>query len=968
MSDSLSNPDPHAPHVADLAAANDWAALARYWMAHQHPPALEAAIGVAETSSLPPALTQWLRRFAANPLDPENSPPDDLAESLSDQLDAHTVTVSSLFPQLALCEMAAQAPKEIRGPMLEAGKLACQMVGMIAEAIADEPLSAFVAVLRAGALREGHDLEAARDAFEEALNFYRDLEAKRPGVYTADVAMTQNNLGAVLSDLNELEAARDAFEEALNFCRDLEAKRPGVYTAQMAATQNNLGAVLRALNELEAARDAYEEALEIRRNLEAKRPGLYTADVANTQNNLGTVLSDLNELDAARDAYEEATGIYSQFRKTHPTAQLLEERGVYSNLGWLYRREDTMMGWPDYGKALQAFRQAREAHGRFRSCLHDKELRVTLGREGGMIYDGQVRTCIDLWDTEEPADPQYLREAAEAAEAGRARHLIDLLVDEDLHPRNLPPGKENLAGEFGKLRKHLRAVRAELERLETREGGAWIDSWRAPDADDRADENGGDDTGEDNGLPSKHAALSDEEAENAVPIPVEEGIPLAVRKQMAERQEEIERTEARQAEVLREIQQFDPEFDPDDPGAAAKLTDIQGILQNGTAAVQFTLTQGETIALIVTRDSIEPMRLEEVTLEVCRKWAESWVNDRNELIKRNGSNIGLAIWGESLPERLKPMTEHITAPLAAKLATGTKRLLLCPHRDLHLFPLHACGTGQGEELLCDRYEVSYVPSLSVYHRVVSRRMPERAGHALLIPNPTNDLHFSTAEAHAVAPLIGADNLPEPGDITTDWIVRNSKGCGTWYYTGHGMTSWRNPLTESALLLRSKLKEDKEDWFKLRYFFTELNLTDCFLAILNGCETNLINPTGMTDDFLSLSTGALFAGARCAVSTLWPVWDLSSALLMRRFAQLHFQDKLPPAAALREATRWLRQDITSGNQLAEEIMPKFLATMPEGEAKEKCRSQAEFHANTPYPPFAEPQYWAAFTANGAGFGC
>ncbi len=119
-------------------------------------------------------------------------------------------------------------------------------------------------------------------------------------------------------------------------------------------------------------------------------------------------------------------------------------------------------------------------------------------------------------------------------------------------------------------------------------------------------------------------------------------------------------------------------------------------------------------------------------------------------------------------------------------------------------------------------------------------------------------------------------------------------------------------------------------------------------------------------FLSLSTGALFAGARCAVSTLWP----ASGLLMRRFSELHFGDsKLPPAAALREATHWLRQDFTSGEQLKNEIMPEFLASMPDGPVKNECRKRAAAHAedHPDTPPFAEPQHWAAVTANGAAFG-
>ena len=40
------SPDVHAPYVQELVVAHDWAGLVRYWMAHQHTAALDAAIEV----------------------------------------------------------------------------------------------------------------------------------------------------------------------------------------------------------------------------------------------------------------------------------------------------------------------------------------------------------------------------------------------------------------------------------------------------------------------------------------------------------------------------------------------------------------------------------------------------------------------------------------------------------------------------------------------------------------------------------------------------------------------------------------------------------------------------------------------------------------------------------------------------------------------------------------------------------
>jgi hypothetical protein len=40
--------DVHVPYVKSLVETGDWAGLARYWLAHQYPPALERALEVVQ--------------------------------------------------------------------------------------------------------------------------------------------------------------------------------------------------------------------------------------------------------------------------------------------------------------------------------------------------------------------------------------------------------------------------------------------------------------------------------------------------------------------------------------------------------------------------------------------------------------------------------------------------------------------------------------------------------------------------------------------------------------------------------------------------------------------------------------------------------------------------------------------------------------------------------------------------------
>src|SRR5262249_27860741 len=66
-------------------------------------------------------------------------------------------------------------------------------------------------------------------------------------------------------------------------------------------------------------------------------------------------------------------------------------------------------------------------------------------------YDLLVLTCAELGQTH--ADEGALREAAEVAEASRARNLMELLADETLQPVNAP---EVVVEEYRRLRRRLR--------------------------------------------------------------------------------------------------------------------------------------------------------------------------------------------------------------------------------------------------------------------------------------------------------------------------------------------------------------------------------------------------------------------------------------------------------------------------------------------------------------------------------
>jgi CHAT domain-containing protein len=152
----------------------------------------------------------------------------------------------------------------------------------------------------------------------------------------------------------------------------------------------------------------------------------------------------------------------------------------------------------------------------------------------------------------------------------------------------------------------------------------------------------------------------------------------------------------------------------------------------------------------------------------------------------------------------------------------------------------------------------------------------------------------------------------------------------------------------------------------RHLLLSLHLPENQLTVVSGCESGLLNPDP-ADEFVGLPSGFLYAGAACVVSSLWAVSDLSSALLVARF-HAEWLGGQSVGAALREAQRWLRQDIVSGPHLRDEVLPGFLDGLDDPGQRQQCEEAAEEYARRfpDSPPFASPAHWAPFTATGLAY--
>ena len=199
-------------------------------------------------------------------------------------------------------------------------------------------------------LQEHKQISAAEKMYTEALGIYRQLAETNPAAYLADVAMTLNNLGNLLSEdrHHRREEAESFYSEALCIRRQLATKHPEVYAADLATTLNNLGILISADSSSRIkAENLYSEALDIQRQLTKANPTLYLPDLAMILSNLGILVSaDSSRQAEAEELYTEALDIYRQLAVEKPMVYLPEVANTLTALGFAY------LNWEEAEQAL----------------------------------------------------------------------------------------------------------------------------------------------------------------------------------------------------------------------------------------------------------------------------------------------------------------------------------------------------------------------------------------------------------------------------------------------------------------------------------------------------------------------------------------------------------------------------------------------------------------------------------------
>ena len=404
-----------------------------------------------------------------------------------------------------------------------------------------------------------------------------------------------------------------------------------------------------------------------------------------------------------------------------------------------------------------------------------------------------------------------------------------------------------------------------------------------------------------------------------------------------------------------------------------RVPDVLREVPPGGALVAPVVTShgAECFVIPAGRPRVEPrdvVRLPDLTVELLRGMLlgtthdVGWFEAYRDLLA-NDSDAMWDRWLSCVDATCRRLWELLMGPVDGRLrelglAPGAEVVVL-PQGGLGVVPLHAAAREDGDagvRWFLDDWCVRYAPSAYAI-AAAARARPYGRRNLVAVEDPSAQLPAAPAEVDAIARRFrsGAAHVLGAADAEEPRVVAALRRRRYVHFACHAVYGWEDPMA-SALEMADGGELDLEE------VIARVRLDRARLVALSACETGVSEHDLEPDEYVGLAAGFMAAGAKAVLSSLWAVGDLPACVLMDRFYALHLGERVPPAAALRAAQRWLR-DATPAEIDADPPW-RDLAELPI-QLESDWRSMGEVgRADPSFRPFDHPIDWAAFTVTGA----
>ena len=755
---------------------------------------------------------------------------------------------------------------------------------------------------------------------------------------------TLQQLGVAYYRRGELQKAEESLLEALNLSNQITSLEP-----TKVATLETLGYVYKKAKKYEEAETIYQQVL----NVYSEQK--FSQKWAKIQNSLGNVYLDKNQgskadnLERAISCFYSALEVYT--RDSFPSEWAMTQ----NNLGNAYSDRIRGEKAENLELAIFALNQSLEVITPTAYPIDCLQTGRNLGNAANLIEDWETAikgynlaieaSEIILLEALNPQQQQEILSAAidlyygivqfylnlnkpdralEYVERSKTRYLVQLLTERDIYPKgNIP---QIIITELDRLR---RAIIGEEQRLaiqeQTRNRGEILplDQQRQPILNDYTHLN-----------------------------------------QLKQELNQL---------IDREITPIDPTFSLTQKVESIPLSEIQSLIDQDTAILEWYIAGDSIMAFIVTSQEL-------------KVWQSS-AEDRGKLIDfikdyRDAYENNKTAWINNLNDYLNQLSEILQIDeLLELIPKSCSRLILIPHWFLHIITLHCLPLKDGQ-FLYQRFSngVGYVPSCQLL-KLVKLSQRENFTRLFAIKNPTRKdlkpLLGANLEIERISQGFAAEKTiiigeSEASKQTLENRRQELQASHCLHFSCHGKFDNESPR-DSALMLAdpdSNLGESAN--LTLAEVFEKFDLRECRLVTLCFGESGIIesNANSISDEYVGLPSGFLFAGSSSVVSTLWTVDPLATTLFMTKFyhdlKRISIRDEGSIAIVLNNTQTWLRT-LNSKKLARIKNSQKFQQLLDR--VFESKRDRRKFQdlleaavKREPYP-FANPYYWTAFIATG-----
>ncbi|CCI34050.1 CHAT domain-containing protein [Microcystis sp. T1-4] len=724
-----------------------------------------------------------------------------------------------------------------------------------------------------------------------------------------DWATTQNNLANAYSDRIRGDKADNLEKAILAYTEALKVRTFDALPQEWATTQNNLGNAYQ--NRIRGTRaDNLELAIAaFNLSLEVYTREAFPEYWARSQNNLGNAYRD-RILGERADNLELAIDAYNQSLEVYtPTAFPIECLLTGRNLG------NTANSIEDWETAIKGYNLAIEAVENIRLEASNPQRQQEILSDAMDVYHGIVQSYLNLNQKDC---------ALEYVERSKTRYLVQLLTERDIYPKgNIPP---TIITELDRLRRAIIGEKQQLaiqEQTRNRGGILTLDQQRQPILNDYT-----------------HLNHLKQELNQLID---------------------------------REITPIDPTFSLTQKVESIPLSEIQSLIDQDTAILEWYIAGDSIMAFIVTSQGLNVWQSSaedrEKLINFIKNYRDAYENNKTE-------------WINNLNFRLNQLSEilHIDE-LLELIPKSCSRLILIPHWFLHIIPLHCLPLKNGQ-FLYQRFTkgVGYVPSCQLL-KLVKLSQRENFTRLFAIKNPTRKdlkpLLGANLEIERISQGFATEKTIIIGELeASEQTLENRRQelqeSHCIHFSCHGKFNNESPRDSALMLADPDGNLGELANLTLAEVFEKFDLRECRLVTFSACESGIIESKAdsISDEYVGLPSGFLFAGSSSVVSTLWTVDPLATTLFMAKFyhdlKRISIQDQGSIAIVLNNTQTWLRT-LNSKKLARIKNSQKFQQLLDR--VFESKRDRRKFQdlleaavKREPYP-FANPYYWTAFIATG-----